>query len=101
MLKGTFHALLCSLVVIGLFGNSEGAAYNEDDGLYLMGEIVYTCVIFIVTIKIGILGAHNHTWANNIAVYGSIGIWFLFMAVYSYMKFLSFTFYGMFVQVRQ
>ena len=47
------HACVLALVPIFLYGYVPGLHYNQDDGLYVLGTIAYTGVIFVVTFKVG------------------------------------------------
>jgi len=50
--QAVFHAFVMALIPIFLYGYFPGLYYNEDDGLYLLGTIAYTGVIFVVTFKV-------------------------------------------------
>ncbi|CAJ0903629.1 5112_t:CDS:2, partial [Entrophospora sp. SA101] len=52
--------------------------------LYELGLIVYTCVVFVVTIKIAYLECHNWTIITHITSFITIFGWFLYQTVYSY-----------------
>ena len=57
-----FHAFVMALVPIFLFGYFPGLHYNQDDGLYVLGTIAYTGVIFVVTFKVQAAVARNRPW---------------------------------------
>ena len=96
MLLGVYHAATLSLIPILLYGFFEGSSFNNDDGMILLGAMIYTAVIIVVTLKIGFIECNNWTWANQLANWGSIAVWFLFQAVYSDLIGIGYVNYGVF-----
>jgi len=101
MLSGIYHAIVVSVVPFYMYGYVLGLEWGNDDGLYLLGTFVYTSVIFVVTFKIGFLESNHWTWANQLANWGSIAIWFIYQAVYSQLINLGYVSYGIFSELWQ
>ncbi|KAJ2950446.1 hypothetical protein O0L34_g8688 [Tuta absoluta] len=56
--------------------------HGMDGGYLVMGNVVYTYVVLTVCLKAG-LATHSWTWVTHVAIWASIGMWMLFIAVYS------------------
>eukprot|EP00736_Rhodelphis_marinus_P004197 Rmarinus@m.28948 len=63
----------------GKFTNEDG----KEGGLYVLGSLIYTCVLFCITAKIA-LDTHYMTAWNAFVYVGSIVLWFACMSVYQY-----------------
>ena len=82
-----FNAVLHSIVLFWLpmgafkYGIEWSNGFNGD--YLVLGNIVYTCVVITVCLKAGL---ETFAWNKFIhwSVWGSIGLWFLFLVVYSY-----------------
>ncbi|KAI5645123.1 cation transport ATPase (P-type) domain-containing protein [Phthorimaea operculella] len=55
---------------------------GKDGGYLVMGNIVYTYVVLTVCLKAG-LATHSWTWVTHVAIWASIGMWMLFIGIYS------------------
>uniref|UniRef100_A0AAG5DM45 Phospholipid-transporting ATPase n=1 Tax=Anopheles atroparvus TaxID=41427 RepID=A0AAG5DM45_ANOAO len=55
---------------------------GRDGGYLVLGNIVYTFVVVTVCLKAGLL-TNSWTWLTHCSIWGSIGLWFLFMFIYS------------------
>ena len=81
-----FLALAHSAILFALpvFSMTQDVAWgNGKTGGYLMaGNMVYTYVVVTVCLKAG-LESSAWTWPTHLAIWGSIGSWFLFLFVYS------------------
>ena len=51
-------------------------------GNWTFGTVIYTCVIFVVTIRLA-MTLNYHTWVHHLCLWGSILIWFAFLFIYS------------------
>lgn len=63
------------------FSNLDGPL--GESGLYPLGTIVYTLVVFIVTIKIAYIESRTYTIFTHLFVFISLSIWFLYQFAYS------------------
>jgi len=52
MIQGCYHAIVLAIFPFYMYGFITGVNFNHDDGLYLLGTIIYTAVIFVVTFKV-------------------------------------------------
>lgn len=82
-LNAVYHSLLLFwLPVIALLHDVAFKDGKAGDYLFL-GNMVYTFVVVTVCAKVGLeLGAW--TWVSHLAIWGSIALWFVFLAVYSH-----------------
>ncbi|XP_044737082.1 probable phospholipid-transporting ATPase IA isoform X2 [Chrysoperla carnea] len=80
--NGILHSIL--LFWLPLFAIDNGIIWNSgrDGGYLVLGNTVYTYVVIAVCFKAGLV---TSTWTlpSHIAIWGSIGMWFLFMFIYS------------------
>nr|CAG8488293.1 10298_t:CDS:2 [Entrophospora candida] len=72
------------IVLIPFFLHGRDVRGTGSPQLYELGLIVYTCVVFVVTIKIAYLECHNWTIITHITSFITIFGWFLYQTVYSY-----------------
>jgi phospholipid-transporting ATPase len=54
---------------------------GKDGGYLVLGNIVYTYVVVTVCLKAGLV-TNSWTWMTHCSIWGSIGLWFLFMILY-------------------
>lgn len=55
---------------------------GRDGGYLVLGNVVYTYVVITVCVKAGLITS-SWTWLSHLAIWGSIGLWFTFMIIYS------------------
>eukprot|EP00249_Psilotum_nudum_P024537 c29212_g1_i2 orf=822-4364(+) len=77
---------VCSSVIIFFFVESilRHQAFRKDgrvSGLEVMGAILYSCVIWTVNCQIA-LAIKYFTWIQHLFIWGSIGLWYLFLVIY-------------------
>lgn len=68
------EAMIVFFIMLGLYGQ---ALFTLDNGLYAMGDLTFTACIVIIATKIQFLELHNKTITCVIAMFLSIGGWFL------------------------
>lgn len=68
------EAMIVFFIMLGLYGQ---ALFTLDNGLYAMGDLTFTACIIIIATKIQFLELHNKTITCVIALFLSIGGWFL------------------------
>ncbi|KAI9872458.1 MAG: hypothetical protein M1830_001602 [Pleopsidium flavum] len=74
------EAIVIFFIMLGLYGN---ILFTKDNGLHAMGALTFTaCIIFIST-KMQLLEMHNKTFTCAIAIFLSVGGWFLWNIVLS------------------
>ncbi|CAH8541112.1 unnamed protein product [Schistosoma rodhaini] len=76
-----YHSSL--LFWIPLLAFSVGTVYanGQTSSLLVLGNSVYTYVVVTVCLKAG-LEHTAWTWLSHLAIWGSIGCWFLFLTIY-------------------
>ncbi|XP_069677694.1 probable phospholipid-transporting ATPase IA isoform X3 [Periplaneta americana] len=55
---------------------------GREGGYLLLGNIVYSYVVVTVCVKAGLV-TNAWTWLTHLAIWGSIGTWFIFLVMYS------------------
>ncbi|CAN8012892.1 unnamed protein product, partial [Ixodes pacificus] len=79
-----FDAIYHSIILFWLtmLGIKQGKSLSTLDGGYLMfGNLVYTYVVVTVCLKAG-LEMNSWTWPAHLAIWGSIGMWIVFLLIY-------------------
>ena len=57
--------------------------HGRSDGYLVLGNTVYTMVVVTTCLKAG-LEMDAWSWPSHVSIWGSIVLWFLFLAVYRY-----------------
>ncbi|BHF64686.1 Phospholipid-transporting ATPase IA [Sparganum proliferum] len=83
LLDGTFHSLILFAVSALAFRYEVVYPNGRTGSLLVLDKAVYTYVVVIVCLKAG-LQYTAWTVFSHLAVWGSIALWFLFLAVYSH-----------------
>ena len=83
IMNAIVHSALLFWLPMNAFtlGTVWGNGFNGD--YLVLGNIVYTCVVLTVCLKAG-LETNAWNWIIHLSIWGSIGLWFLFLIVYSY-----------------
>ena len=78
-----YHSILLFWLPLGAF--HTGAEWNNGrtDDYLVLGNTVYTLVVITTCLKAG-LEMDAWTWVSHASIWGSIILWFLFLAVYSH-----------------
>ncbi|EFA74548.1 P-type ATPase [Heterostelium album PN500] len=79
--NGLFHSLL--LFIFPTFIFSHGLAYESGRviDLFSVGTVAYTCIVITVNLKLA-LEIRYWTWINHLTVWGSIGLYILWLLVF-------------------
>ncbi|CAN8032995.1 unnamed protein product, partial [Ixodes persulcatus] len=79
---GHCSIIFLTIVCLRLLLSADVAWPNGRDGGYLMfGNLVYTYVVVTVCLKAG-LEMNSWTWPAHLAIWGSIGMWIVFLLIY-------------------
>eukprot|EP01028_Stygiella_incarcerata_P014298 TRINITY_DN933_c0_g1_i3.p1 TRINITY_DN933_c0_g1~~TRINITY_DN933_c0_g1_i3.p1 ORF type:complete len:1250 (+),score=273.44 TRINITY_DN933_c0_g1_i3:141-3752(+) len=108
VLNAIFHSAICFWIPYFSLRETNWSSDGRGAGLWQHGLVVYTGVIFTVTLK---LALETSTWTrwNHVTTWGSILIWFVYLSIYSslysFMAFsdfstLYFTFFEVFISPR-
>jgi phospholipid-translocating ATPase len=81
---------LCSAVIIFFLCqlSLEPAAFNENGkiaGKDIVGPAMYTCVVWVVNCQMA-LAISYFTLIQHVVIWGSVGIWYLFLIIYGSMS---------------
>ncbi|KAH6937135.1 hypothetical protein HPB50_025756 [Hyalomma asiaticum] len=81
IIDAIYHSIV--LFWLTMLGIKQDVAWsNGRDGGYLMfGNMVYTYVVVTVCLKAG-LEMNSWTWPAHMAIWGSIGMWIMFLLIY-------------------
>ena len=74
------EAMVVFFIMLGLYGQ---ALFTLDNGLYAMGDLTFTACIIVIATKIQFLEVHNKSITCVIAMFLSIGGWFLWNIILS------------------
>ncbi|KAF9436520.1 hypothetical protein BGZ76_003704 [Entomortierella beljakovae] len=77
-----FATLMVPLWISGAI--SKLGIEPNDEALFPMGVVVYTSIVFVVTIKIAYLETHNWSLVTHITTFLTFAAWFLYNTVYSF-----------------
>ncbi|CAG8472503.1 26679_t:CDS:2 [Dentiscutata erythropus] len=79
------HALVIVMIPFILHGIPHKYEFRrfESPQLYELGLTVYTCVVFVVTIKIAYVECHNWTAITHATSFLTLFGWFLYQIIYS------------------
>lgn len=74
------EAVLIFFLMLGLYGH---ASINTSNDLYSMGALTFTACVIVIAVKIQFLEIHNKSITCAIAMFLSIGGWWLFNLILS------------------
>lgn len=65
----------------GLFAVTINQVYTD---AYAIGAMAYTAAVIVIAVKLQVIEMHNVSWANFVAVFLSVGGWFLWQVLMSF-----------------
>lgn len=71
------EAVILFFSMLKLFSFAGKASFNPYNDLFPMGDLCFTAVVVLTSIKLQLIEMHNRSIANLIAVFLSVGGWFL------------------------
>ncbi|KAF1943813.1 phospholipid-translocating P-type ATPase [Clathrospora elynae] len=80
MFMATAEAMVVYFCMWGLYGE---IGWSEDGSIFALGSITYTAVVWLIALKMQFLETHSKTITNAIALFLSIGGWFLWNIILS------------------
>ncbi|CAI5652705.1 unnamed protein product [Oreochromis niloticus] len=81
-LNGLFHSVILFWFPLKAFQHDTVFGNGRTPDYLLLGNMVYTFVVITVCLKAG-LETSSWTMFSHIAIWGSIGLWVVFFAIYS------------------
>ncbi|KAH7067650.1 hypothetical protein BKA63DRAFT_423811, partial [Paraphoma chrysanthemicola] len=80
MFMASGEAMVVYFCMLGLYGQ---ALFTEDNSIFALGSITYTAVVWLIALKMQFIETHSKTLTNAIAIFLSIGGWFLWNIILS------------------
>ncbi|KAJ4362545.1 drs2 neo1 protein [Neocucurbitaria cava] len=80
MFMASAEAMVVYFCMLGLYGQ---ALFTEDDSIYALGSICFTAVVVLISVKMQFLETHTKTLTNALAIFLSVGGWFLWCILLS------------------
>ncbi|XP_032883777.1 phospholipid-transporting ATPase IA isoform X2 [Amblyraja radiata] len=81
-LNGLFHSIILFWFPLQALEHDTVFGNGKTPGCLLLGNMVYTYVVITVCLKAG-LETSSWTTFSHVAIWGSIGMWVVFFAIYS------------------
>ncbi|KAJ4359400.1 drs2 neo1 protein [Ascochyta clinopodiicola] len=80
MFMASAEAMVVYFCMLSLFGD---ALFTEDNSIFALGSITYTAVVWGISLKMQFIETHSKTITNGIAIFCSVGGWFLWNVILS------------------
>ncbi|OAL46397.1 phospholipid-translocating P-type ATPase [Pyrenochaeta sp. DS3sAY3a] len=80
MFMASAEAMVVYFCMLGLYGQ---AIFTEDDGVFALGVITYSAVVALISAKMQFIETHSKTLTNALAIFLSVGGWFLWNIILS------------------
>jgi len=84
ILLAIYHSVLLFWLPMAAMETGVQWGHGRSDGYLVLGNTVYTMVVVTTCLKAG-LEMDAWSWPSHVSIWGSIVLWFLFLAVYSHM----------------
>ncbi|KAF2138689.1 uncharacterized protein K452DRAFT_233405 [Aplosporella prunicola CBS 121167] len=68
------EAIVVFFCMLGLYGQ---ALFTEDQGLFAMGDLTFTAIVVLISVKLQLLEMHTKTYTALFSLVLSVGGWFL------------------------
>lgn len=81
VMNALFHSFVCFWFVMLSFKNQFPYENGRAMDLFSMGSLSFTCVVVVVTLKLG-LETRFWTWVNHFVMWGSIIVYAMWLMVY-------------------
>ncbi|XP_037914217.1 probable phospholipid-transporting ATPase IA isoform X4 [Hermetia illucens] len=82
IINALIHSVLLFWLPMLAYKNETIWGSGRTGGFLVLGNIVYTYVVITVCLKAGLI-TNSWTWLTHCSIWGSIALWFIFIAVYS------------------
>ncbi|KAL4205060.1 hypothetical protein AMTRI_Chr01g135270 [Amborella trichopoda] len=98
MLNGVYGAVIIFLFTTHAFQYQAFREGGQVVGMEILGTMMYTCVVWTVNCQMA-LAVSYFTWIQHLFIWGSIGLWYLFLLAYGAMSpTISATAYKVFIE---
>ena len=82
--NGVYSSLAIFFLNIGVIYEQAFRATGQTADMDAVGTTMFTCIIWAVNVQIALTMSH-FTWIQHVLIWGSIGLWYLFVALYGMM----------------
>ncbi|TMW45206.1 hypothetical protein DOY81_009713 [Sarcophaga bullata] len=82
IINALLHSIILFWLPLGALQTEILWSNGKISDYLLLGNFVYTYVVVTVCLKAG-LSTNSWTWLTHCSIWGSIGLWFIFIVVYS------------------
>ncbi|XP_010537583.1 PREDICTED: probable phospholipid-transporting ATPase 4 [Tarenaya hassleriana] len=82
--NGVYSSLVIFFLNIGIIYEQAFRAGGQTADMDAVGTTMFTCIIWAVNVQIALTMSH-FTWIQHVLIWGSIGLWYLFVALYGMM----------------
>lgn len=79
--NGLYTSLVVFFLTIAIFDSHAFRPSGQVADMYVMGTIMFTCIIWAVNCQITLTMSH-FTWIQHVLVWGSIAMWYVFITIY-------------------
>jgi phospholipid-translocating ATPase len=84
MCNGVYASLVIFFLNIGIIYSQAFRDNGQTADMDAVGTTMFTCIIWAANVQIALTMSH-FTWIQHVLIWGSIGMWYLFVAIYSMM----------------
>ncbi|EFJ18058.1 hypothetical protein SELMODRAFT_113552 [Selaginella moellendorffii] len=81
MANGVYSSLVTFVFAAGLYRVAAFRRGGEVAELAILGASMYTCVVWTVNAQVA-LAISYFTWIQHLVIWGSIGLWYIFLLLY-------------------
>lgn len=85
MCNGVYSSLVIFFLNIGIIYSQAFRAGGQTADMDAVGTTMFTCIIWAVNVQIALTMSH-FTWIQHVLIWGSIGLWYLFLALFGMMR---------------
>ncbi|KAF2646143.1 phospholipid-translocating P-type ATPase [Massarina eburnea CBS 473.64] len=78
MFMASAEAMVVYFCMLGLYAQMP---FNEDNSVYALSTMTFTAAVIVINVKIQFIETHSKTWTNALALFISIGGWFLWNSI--------------------
>ncbi|KAL0699617.1 hypothetical protein Bca4012_055739 [Brassica carinata] len=82
--NGVYSSLAIFFLNIGVIYEQAFRVTGQTADMDAVGTTMFTCIIWAVNVQIALTMSH-FTWIQHVLIWGSIGLWYLFVALYGMM----------------
>lgn len=82
--NGLYTSLIVFFLNITIFYNQAFQSEGQTADMSVVGTIMFTSIIWAVNAQIALIMSH-FTWIQHLLVWGSIGMWYIFLLIYGAM----------------